>query len=403
MSNNKFPAILLFLQIVVVSCSANNLATETLPPVAVTPPVVVTPSLEAVELENTCLEFSEFTPDRTNLPGKLILYKQHERFLYTLADNTYLRTEGDVSPDGKKIAIHEYGRWIRVTDLSNNVLTTFPWNPRWTEANEILFGSLAESDSLFYGWRDNNTIDIPALPIGSLFILNILTGEVKEITFPYSDELYGVGFIRDIRDYFVSFSPDLDKVIYASTKSHLVLRNNNNIYGDGRWRTIIWVGFSFTYSIPIWSPDSSTFVLAMNTDTRENIDDLYQVDSEFGAGERQLTNLGNLFNHPYQIWISQFDWAPNGEKIALIARVTPNEGDESLSRLLVLDVETESVEDYCNPDPDNPYSTDGFSFTWSPDGKYIATDTMIVDLESRQAYKIPDVYIVDWVGEGRTQ
>jgi hypothetical protein len=87
----------------------------------------------------------------------------------------------------------------------------------------------------------------------------------------------------------------------------------------------------------------------------------------------------------------------------LIARVTPNEGDENLSRLLVLDVETGNIEDYCNPDPDTPYSSDSFSFIWSPDGKYIATDTTIVDLASRIAYKFPDLYIVDWVGEGKNR
>lgn len=393
MNNYKFLATLLFFQIIVISCSANNLVTETLPP------VTATSSLEAVTLENTCLEFSEFIPDNSKLLGKLIVYKQREKFLLTLADNTYLQFAGEISPDGDKIAIYEHGKWLQITDLANNVLSTFQWNPRWTEANETLFGSLAESDRLFYGWHDNDMLVMPALPVGSLFILNTLTNETREITFPYSDEVYGIGFIGDIRDYFVSFSPDLDKVVYASTKSHLVLRNNR-AHGDGRWRTITWVGFSFTHSNPNWSPDGSTFILVMNADTQENIEDLFQVDSEFAAGERKLTDLGSLFNNPYQIWISQFDWSPDGEKIALTVRVTPNEGDESLSRLLVLDVSTEAIEDYCNPE--NPYSTNSFSFTWSPDGKYIATDTTIVDLENRKAYKIPDVLIVDWVGEGKS-
>jgi Tol biopolymer transport system component len=236
-------------------------------------------------------------------------------------------------------------------------------------------------------------------------MLNINTGETHEIEFPYSSNVWAFGGSIDIRDNYVSFSPDLEKVIYASTMSHLVLRNNS-VYGDGKWRTITWVGFSFTYSNPSWSPDSSTFIFVM--DTNENIqgmpiNNLFQVSADFGVGEKQLTDLGSMFNNPYQIRISQFDWSPDGEKIALIARVTPNEGDESLSRLLVLDVETGEIEDYCNPDPENPYSTNSFSFTWSPDSKYIATDTVIVDLASRIAYKIPDVYIVDWVGEGKSR
>lgn len=394
--------LIIFLTLLIVGCrEINNTVTHT--PTTQPAPTIPQSSI----ISDSCLENRNEPLGSLHLPGKLVVYTKKKYGLLDLEQNIFIELPetANVSPDGKKVAqFDEEKKGIVISDLEGAPLIFFEKKEEWTEANQILFGTALDFDPDYvrFDWWDNDSLFIRTLPVGSLLLLNMNNGEAREIIFPYSDEVYGFGFIGDIRDHFVSFSPNIDKVIYASTKSHLVLRNNL-FYGDGRWRTIIWVGFSFTYSIPIWSPDSSTFVLAMNTDTRENIDDLYQVDSEFGAGERQLTNLGNLFNHPYQIWISQFDWAPNGEKIALIARVTPNEGDESLSRLLVLDVETGSVEDYCNPDPDNPYSTDGFSFTWSPDGKYIATDTMIVDLESRQAYKIPDVYIVDWVGEGRIQ
>jgi Tol biopolymer transport system component len=376
----------------VVSCNKSNSRDD---------PVELTPTPAVFSIENTCVEFSKIVPENLELTGKLIVYNQHEKSLLNLADNTYLPFAGDVSPSGDKIAVYEYGKWLQITDLSNNVLITFPWNPRWIEANKILFGDLAEPDRLFYGWHDNYSIGISALPVGSLFILNTATSESREVTFPYSNEVYGIGFVGNIRDYFVSFSPDFDKVVYASTGSHLVLRNNS-IHSDGTWRTVTWTGFSPTNSNPRWSPDGTTFVFVK--EIKENTQSLFQVYADFTVGEAELIDLNNLFNSPYRASIGQFDWSPDGTKIALVAHVAQTEGGESFSRLLVLDIATGNIEDYCNPDPETPFSSSGsFSFTWSPDGKFIATDTTIVELESRIAYKIPDIYIVDWVGESQNR
>ncbi len=362
-----------------------------------------TPTVDAVkistetdqpfELSETCIDI------KTNLEGvslssKLVAYKGDDKGVLDIQYRSFEDFDGEISPDGEKLAVYELGKEIRVTDFKNNLIISFPWNPRWTEGNTTYLYRSASQDFLYFRWWNNHKIVIPSLPVGSRFILDIDTGEISELVFPYSNEVYGVGGFTDIRNHYVSISPDFEKVIYASTMSHLVLRNDK-FYGDGDWPTVVWTGISFVYDNPSWAPDSTKFVYAVADD--KNVNNLYLVDSIMG-GERVLTDLETYFHNPYKIWISQNSWSPDGKKIAFVAHVTQKEDGKDLSRLLVLDLESREIEDYCNPDPDNPYSTNDFSHAWSPDSKYIATDTTIVDLGKRQAYKFPDVYIIGWVG-----
>ena len=395
----KHIQIITFLVFLIVGCQESNntnINTPTIQPV---------PTISQLSITSeSCLEEKSNPLDSLSLPGKLVVYSKKKDGLLDLEQNIFveLPETANVSPDGQKVAkFDEEKKGIVISDLKDNTLVFFEKKAKWTEANQILYDSVLDFDPeyVWFDWWDNNSLFIRTLPVGSLLLLNTNNGVVTEITFPYSNEVYGIGFIGDTRDYFVSFSPDLDKVVYASTQSHLVLRNNS-IYNDGTWRTITWAGFSSAYANPIWHPDGATYAVVMEVE--QNIQNLFQVYADFAVGEKQLTDLSEYFNYPFKIWVNQISWSPNGEKVAFIAGVTPNEGGETLNRLLVLDLASGTIDDYCNPDPDTPY-TSGFGFAWSPDGKYIATDTTIVDLNSRVVYKIPDIYIADWVGEGKTQ
>lgn len=368
-------------------------------------PTVQIPTLsQPLAISESCLEDGGNALGSVPLTGKLVVYKNKKYGLFNMEQNTFisLPESVNISPDGQKTAqFDEAKNGIVVSDLEGNPLTFFPKDDQWTEANQTLYGNVLDYDPnyVWFDWWDNNYLFIRSLPIGSQLMLNIETSKIQEIEFPYSNEVWSLGGFADIRDYYVGFSPDFDKVVYASTMSHLVLRNNS-IYNDGTWRTVTWVGFSSAYDNPSWSPDGSTFAVVMETE--QNIQNLFQVYAEFAVGQKQLTDLSKLFNNPYHVWISQMAWSPDGEKIAFVAGVTSKEGDKTLDRLLVLDMASGTLEDYCNPDPDNPYSS-SFGFSWSPNGEYIAIDTTIVDLGSRRVYKIPDVYIVNWVGEGKTR
>jgi hypothetical protein len=67
----------------------------------------------------------------------------------------------------------------------------------------------------------------------------------------------------------------------------------------------------------------------------------------------------------------------------------PTNNGRSLSRLLVVDVRTGQITDYCK--------WIGFSPVWSPDGRYLAADNMIVDIANKTAYKITDGAIFGWL------
>lgn len=366
---------------------------------AVTQTDIPPTSTQTFGITDICLEEKEVDLENLELNGNILVYQDKVYKIFDTDEKSFIdiSESAHVSPDGEKIAQYDdEKKGIKITTLTGSLITFFPQNNQWLEANSVLYDN---TNTIQFGWWDDNFLYIRSLPVGSQLMLSIDTGEVQEIEFPYSNEVWAFGGAIDIRDNYVSFSPDFDKVVYASTGNHLVLRNNS-IYSDGTWRTVVWTGYLPIYSNPNWSPDGSKLIYVSKG--KENGEDLYGIDTNAPLGERKLTDLNTLFNNPHQIWINQFDWSPNGEKIALTVRVTPNEGDESLSRLLVLEVKTGNIDDYCNPEPENPYSTNSFSFTWSPDGKYIATNDTIVDLASRIAYKFPDLYIVDWVGKGKS-
>lgn len=388
----KFFKILLCFMFFIYACTPDGILSS---PAPTTDAVKVsTETTQPSELSETCMEIKT-NLEGVNLSNKLVAYKKgHDKGVLDIQNGSFEDFDGEISPDGKKLAVYELGKEIRVTDFQNNLIASFPWNPRWTEGNTTYLYRSASRDFLYFSWWGNHKIIIPSLPVGSRFILDIDNGEISELVFPYSNEVYGMGGSVDIRNHYVSFSPDFENVVYASTMSHLVLRNNR-FYGGDDWRTVVWAGFSFVYDNPSWSADSSKFVYAVEDD--EIINNLYMVYSDMG-GEVALTDMKTFYNDPYKVWISQNSWSPDGKKIAFVAHVTQKEGSKDLSRLLVLDLESRQIEDYCNPDPDNPNATNDFSHAWSPDSKYISTDTTIVDLDKRQAYKIPDVYIIGWVG-----
>lgn len=382
----------LFFIFIVGACTSESVLPINTPTVDVVK--ISTETAQPFELSETCIEI------KTNLEGvslsnKLVAYKKgHDKGVLDIQNSSFEDFMGEISPDGEKLAVYELGKEIRVTDFQNNLIVSFPWNPRWTEGNTTYINRAASQDFLYFRWWNNHKIVIPSLPVGSRFVLDIDTGEILELVFPYSNEVYGMGGFADIRNHYVSFSPDFENVVYASTMSHLVLRNNR-FYGGDDWRTVVWAGFSFVYDNPSWSADSSKFVYAVEDE--EIINNLYMVYSDMG-GEVVLTDMKTFYNDPYKVWISQNSWSPDGKKIAFVAHVTQKENGKDLSRLLVLDLESREIEDYCNPDPDNPNATNDLSHAWSPDSKYIATDTTIVDLGKRQAYKVPDAYIIGWVG-----
>lgn len=363
-------------------------------------PTVIKPN----DISDTCLQEEHIDLGKLDLSGKIFLSQDNKYRVFDVATDSFvdIPENAHLSPDGEKVAQYDNDKQgVEVSTLTGNLISFFPRDAQWFEANSALYDN---TSAVQFDWWNNHFLYIRSLPVGSQLMLDIETGKTHKIEFPYSKEVWSLGGAMDIRNNYVGFSPDLDEVIYASTASHLVLRNNS-IYPDGTWRTVTWVGFSSTYSIPRWSPDSSTFILVIDSSKNtRNIENLFQVSADSAVGEKQLTDLGSLFNNPYQILINQFDWSPDGSKVALTVHIALDEGGKSISRLLVLDVETGNIEDYCNPDPDTPYSSNGyFSFIWSPDGKYIATDTAIVDLASRVAYKFPDLYIVDWAGEGKNR
>ncbi len=202
-----------------------------------------------------------------DLFGALVVYRFESYWLLNLYDGTFreittdIRLKPDVSPDGTKISVYKFGIDVSFIDMNGNILSSFPWYEKWNNAN-------------FY-WLDENSLAIFVLSLDSLDILNINTGEIENINFPYSDEVYAKGGVADFRKGFVRYSPTVESVIYAVSPSALVLRNNEfRIWSSN---TIAWARNTGTnLSEPVWSPEGNLVALSQEDDrgdlsTVENI------------------------------------------------------------------------------------------------------------------------------------
>ena len=97
-----------------------------------------------------------------------------------------------------------------------------------------------------------------------------------------------------------------------------------------------------------------------------------------------MTNISDEYN---SVYIGDFQWSPDGERIAFWFDYSLNVDDEIQPRLAVLDIKRGTLIDYCD-------ESDGSYLVWSPDGKKIAfsnqhyskpSDLVILDIEKQQA------------------
>jgi hypothetical protein len=387
MKTIKKPFILLVL--LVVGCSdLPTSATVTETPVSLLSPEIATTLPEAL-LSNNCIDIEKQLYRFGDLSSILVIYRSESYGLLNLEDSSFIEVtkdlllEPEVSPDGKKIAVYKFGVDISFFDSNGNALISFPWNENWSDAD-------------FY-WLDENTFAIFILSSSSLDILNVNAGEIENIAFPYSGEVYAKGGVADFRKGFVRYSLTRESVIYAVSPYALVLRNSE--FGTWSDNTVAWARNTGTnLSEPVWSPQGDLIALSQkeNGGQSSTVENIFIVST---TGEDiKVTDLSSEYTDPYRLFISTIKWSPDGTKIAFVTNVIRSANEDPISDLLIFDWSSKELKKFCNLSPNN-HSSSGFLFVWSPDGKYIATDTMIIDLESQTAFEFPDIKIVGWVSD----
>jgi Tol biopolymer transport system component len=137
------------------------------------------------------------------------------------------------------------------------------------------------------------------------------------------------------------------------------------------------------YSKPQWSPDNKHIVIAL----RKYLSNPHQVELfwiDLQGNETQLTNISEEYKNVY---IGNFQFSPNGERIAFWVNYSKEVDNSFQPRVVVLDLKHGTVHDYC-------VVSNGGDVIWSPDGHQIAFlgpqysnpgEIIILNIEKHQA------------------
>jgi hypothetical protein len=234
------------------------------------------------------------------------------------------------------------------------------------------------------GWLDDQQLILrPSVSrlddVGTIMVLNPFTGEWKKLS---PDFARGINIdVKLIPPVF--YNTSLTRVIYLSGQ-YLVLWDIQS--QKELWRK---PGGNFTV-MPEWSPDGSRFAMVIyehNPQTNFIHDELYMVDQD--GRETQLTRLSDSYSSMPEIHIERLEWSPDGHYIALLLDVQDDVHEYKKWNLVVVDVATKQVTDYCISAKSNP--------VWSPNGEQLVVTTPIDYGEYKMAVdsgKIPHVRVV---------
>lgn len=340
--------------------------------------------LSSPQISQKCLAVYPNRPEDLKLSGKLITTSNHNVSMLSLPG----LEEEDLpksywpflmSPDQKRFAFIEmtdslvYSRLI-VMDSQGRLITSFNWEPELEYPIQ---------------WVDNNKLLIRTSDVNSLMLLDITSGEKQNIPFPYGNELYVEDGVAKIRSGFLAYNPYMTNVMYEGIGHVFILRDLEILPN-----AILWAKRNNSnWADPIWSPDHKRIAVPLMNG--RGIDDLYTVDA-FGDSENRLTDFDTMYDHPTAATIYDFSWSPDSVYLAIQLDLRTNEQDPPekidtrlAGRLLVINSITQEIVDYCLIHTYTP--------VWSPDGKYLAIDGIIVDLSKDTAYKVTDENIIGWL------
>jgi WD40 repeat protein len=182
----------------------------------------------------------------------------------------------------------------------------------------------------------------------------------------------------------VIYDPSLTRAVYLSLQGFYLI--------DSQSQSIIKELQTHNYGTrPRWSPQGDSFAFVIDDAEHPMFrSEIYQISRE--GQTKQITHLYDAFGS--NVSVQNFNWSPDGEKIAFAYYVHDSSTDEQVA---VVDIETGQIVTYCLP------IVGGLPPIWSPDGHQIAFvsatieesnnnifRTIIVDIEQGFAIQVAE-------------
>jgi hypothetical protein len=312
-------------------------------------------------LSNKCLDIAFELPQYVKPTGSLVFLGDQS---YLMDFSTGYKTilgkgiyDISVSPDGKWIAYQKIGNQLgnyqlNIQSADDKQVKHLEWEKDWVG---------------FIKWLNNHQLLISRQrdPLYSIIVLDPFSGDQRELIPDYPD-------LPQAPLRYSSFQFDTSNLVPDPFLKYIVYPQRLN----GKFYIVLWDTQlskplaklndlnDFGHD-PIWDKLGEDFVIPVTNqwdrNARENaIDEWFRIN--LNGEVQQLTHFGDQFKDAE---IGTASLSPDGRFLAFWLVVRPS--IQSTQSLAVLDLETETVINYC-------ISGSGWSPVWSPDSRYIAIE-----------------------------
>ncbi|MEO8613257.1 MAG: hypothetical protein ABI690_35530, partial [Chloroflexota bacterium] len=196
---------------------------------------------------------------------------------------------GNPGSDANRTSASPDGQWIALWSLQEGsiwqlgLLNTSTWQQAGRGEFKIGFPTLSWSpDSRQLAFAAIPEGETLALPNHELFVMNIETGETRQLT------------NNTVLDYAPAFSPDGKRLVFTSTADGF---NRLYILDIATDESHLLTDQTFGY-LPSWSPDGKQLVFASNHEYRNN--QIYVINAD-GTNLRRLTD--NNATNEFPFWL----------------------------------------------------------------------------------------------------
>ncbi len=363
----------------------------------------VTPTNTNSTISYTCLDILPSLPPEAVVDGVIITHDyasggKSDTYLKNFSNNTNAVlpvVEGNVLVDS---AVSTNRQWLAsqsynslpgrsrliIANAAGQVLRDLPWQKDWYTIP---------------GWLDNDHLLITTLPteneFGSLFIVDRVSNDQRVLNYTFPEMMYPGATYLNWGHFSYSgtiYNSSLTDVVYPRTVMDYRVIDLWDILNN-REITAITTVLALSPE-PKWAPDGKKIAIVQYSNREKS--------------ELLIVDLGGQIDHVTQFnnfsvdEIGSFDWSPDARYIAFWLYTEPAQypGD----RLLVIDVTTRKITNYCIPGSINGDSQPPI---WSPDSSQLIVENylggndrrvILLDIVHNYAAQIAvDVSPVGWM------
>jgi dipeptidyl aminopeptidase/acylaminoacyl peptidase len=345
-----------------------------------TPKATITPTLPVnKEPKVECLEVLPAIPKDAGLTGILVLGKLHGKGYPQLLDmekgKSYDLPRNDakvISP--QDLTVSPDHNWLAYLGAVTSSSIEYSLIVQSADGQQRLSfpHDRNQWDTLFY-WLNNQWLVLVKHNSGldTLVLFNPFTEEKQILPPKYPD------LLQNDQEWWnwptiTVYDPTMERVVYVGYTQET---GQKLVFWDRQANEAVLElpHLGYTYDPPLWSPDGKEFIFVKSPETLPpNRWDEEIIQVSWDGKVSQLTHLSDFYEHTK---IDSYSWSPNGKYLAFWLWTGIKGESYNRAELTVLDVTNRSVTNYCISTEINVPQTP----IWSPNNQQLAIEVVTLD------------------------